>query len=304
MRKRHDQETVSSVVELERVTGIASATLRVWERRYGFPRPARDSRGRRTYDAPQVAKLRLIGQLLARGERPGRLVTQSSGELQCRLLVAQSRRPTVRDPLLDLLRALDHAGVMQHLLQQLITRGLEQFVLEVVAPGNVAVGAAWACGELEPHEEHLYTECVQQVLRASMVGLPAMPADSRPRVLLATPLNERHGLGILMVQALLMHNRCVCLPLGLGLAAGQVAAAARTWRTDLVAISSTRAVSTRDVLLYFRELRAALSPGVEVWAGGSNQALASDEIAKLDGVQVFEDLPAVLIALTRYRSKA
>ena len=35
---------------------------------------------------------------------------------------------------------------------------------------NVEVGLAWAQGELEVYEEHLYTECVQQVVRATWRG--------------------------------------------------------------------------------------------------------------------------------------
>ena len=47
-------------------TGIARATLRIWERRYGFPQPGRDLRGERSYPDEQVRKLRLIADLMAR----------------------------------------------------------------------------------------------------------------------------------------------------------------------------------------------------------------------------------------------
>ncbi|MCK7493491.1 MAG: MerR family transcriptional regulator [Comamonadaceae bacterium] len=34
---------------MERDTGLSKDTLRVWERRYGFPLPGRDALGERTY---------------------------------------------------------------------------------------------------------------------------------------------------------------------------------------------------------------------------------------------------------------
>ena len=34
-----------SIAAVERDTGLSKDTLRVWERRYGFPRPARDAAG-------------------------------------------------------------------------------------------------------------------------------------------------------------------------------------------------------------------------------------------------------------------
>ncbi|NNU42468.1 MerR family transcriptional regulator [Ramlibacter montanisoli] len=66
---------------MEQATGIARATLRIWERRYGFPQPGRDLRGERSYPDEQVRKLRLIADLMARGHRPGRLVELSATQL-------------------------------------------------------------------------------------------------------------------------------------------------------------------------------------------------------------------------------
>ncbi|MDE2261476.1 MAG: MerR family transcriptional regulator [Gammaproteobacteria bacterium] len=59
----HSEATIAAV---ERETGLSKGTLRVWGRRYGFPLPARDSRGERVYPADQVEKLRVISRLLDR----------------------------------------------------------------------------------------------------------------------------------------------------------------------------------------------------------------------------------------------
>jgi DNA-binding transcriptional regulator YiaG len=37
------------IAAVERDTGLSKDTLRVWERRYGFPQPARDGAGERLY---------------------------------------------------------------------------------------------------------------------------------------------------------------------------------------------------------------------------------------------------------------
>jgi MerR HTH family regulatory protein len=66
-----------SIADVERETGLGKDTLRVWERRYGFPHPDRDGQGDRTYDSPQLARLRLIKRLLERGYRPGKVVSLS-----------------------------------------------------------------------------------------------------------------------------------------------------------------------------------------------------------------------------------
>ena len=48
------ETTGLSIAALELETGIAKDTLRVWERRYGFPQPQRDEFGERIYPLEQV----------------------------------------------------------------------------------------------------------------------------------------------------------------------------------------------------------------------------------------------------------
>jgi DICT domain-containing protein len=48
-------------------TGIGEATLRAWERRYGFPEPQRLPSGHRRYDAEDVERLRHAARLRAGG---------------------------------------------------------------------------------------------------------------------------------------------------------------------------------------------------------------------------------------------
>ena len=55
------------IAAVERETGINKETLRVWERRYGFPAPWRDATGERLYPPEQVHKLRLVRRLMEAG---------------------------------------------------------------------------------------------------------------------------------------------------------------------------------------------------------------------------------------------
>src|SRR3954469_18148567 len=77
----NDVEEGVPIASVEQSTGIARATLRIWERRYGFPQPGRDPRGERSYPDEQVRKLRLIAELMTQGHRPGRLVQLTHAQL-------------------------------------------------------------------------------------------------------------------------------------------------------------------------------------------------------------------------------
>ena len=70
-----------SISAVERDTGLSKDTLRVWERRYGFPVPERDGIGERAYPLEQVERLRIVKRLLDAGHRPGRVVALPVEEL-------------------------------------------------------------------------------------------------------------------------------------------------------------------------------------------------------------------------------
>jgi len=73
------------IAAVERETGLAKDTLRVWERRYGFPQPLRDAAGDRRYPPEQVQRLKLIARLLDAGQRPGKVVGLDTAALHALL---------------------------------------------------------------------------------------------------------------------------------------------------------------------------------------------------------------------------
>ena len=67
-----------------RVTGLATSTIRAWERRYGAIEPKRTSAGYRLYDPETVERLQLIQVLRDRGEPLASLAACETHELRAR----------------------------------------------------------------------------------------------------------------------------------------------------------------------------------------------------------------------------
>jgi DICT domain-containing protein len=63
---RLEEEPQLSIGDVVRATGLGEATLRAWERRYGFPQPQREPSGHRRYGAEEVER---ILRILAERER-------------------------------------------------------------------------------------------------------------------------------------------------------------------------------------------------------------------------------------------
>lgn len=263
---------MSSIAAVERDTGLSKDVLRIWERRYGFPRPLRDAAGERVYPPEQVHKLRLLQRLIGAGHRPGRLMSRPVEELQA--LIDRSRVQSVPDSdpevarWLDRLVGLEVATLRRELSQAQLREGLARFVTGKALPFALAVGQAWMRGRLQVYQEHVFSEVMQGVLRQAIASVPVPAAGARPRVLLSTFPGEAHGLGLLMAEALLALEGCECLSLGVQTPLDDLAQAARAHRSDIVALSFASAPARRSVLEGLTVLRAALSEPVQLWVGG------------------------------------
>lgn len=66
---------------VEKETKISKYLLRMWERRYAFPRPGRDAKGERVYTQDDVHKLKLIKSLMEEGYRPSKIIDQPLPDL-------------------------------------------------------------------------------------------------------------------------------------------------------------------------------------------------------------------------------
>ncbi len=271
-----------SIAAVERDTGIGKDTLRIWERRYGFPTPGRDAFGERSYPLEQVEKLRVIKRLLDQGHRPGRIVALPM-ETLLRLSQGQSSTPQklslepgqdndLRD-FLDCVLQHDADGLRRRLNQAVVSLGHYRFITDLVAPLNGMIGDAWVRGELEIFEEHLYTECITSVLRQAIGNVPQAQVQSRPSILLTTFPQESHGLGLLMVECLLALEGCRCLSLGTQTPLPYIAKAALAHQVDIVALSFSLSLNANQVVEGLQELRQQLPPDVQIWAGGRNPVL-------------------------------
>jgi DNA-binding transcriptional MerR regulator/methylmalonyl-CoA mutase cobalamin-binding subunit len=283
---------------VERETGISKDTLRVWERRYGFPVPGRDANGERTYPPEQVERLRTIRRLMDGGSRPGAILSLTDSELATllgeRLESADSGvlpPKAIRD--LTLLLEQRRIGLLQsRLAASLLRLGMQRFVTEIAAPLTVEVGELWVAGRISIADEHRYTDFLQQLIRGAM--RPDKAPARRPRVLLTTLPGEPHGLGLLMTQAWLNAQGVECICLGTQTPAGEVATAALDYEADVVGVSFSglRTVSAARAVLV--SLRALLDPSIALWAGGGIWRDARKKVPGTEYIADFEQLGAAL----------
>jgi DNA-binding transcriptional MerR regulator len=293
---------VLNISAVERETGLSKDVLRMWERRYGFPKPGRDENGERQYTTAEIAKLRGIKRLMDVGMRPGKIIGLSQDELSAMTDSHAGQRsdpgaPALEHDILAMLRSHDIIGLQHTLANLLMRQGLQKFVYDTITPLNRAVGEAWLRGELQVFEEHLYTEQLQAALRTAINAFPRQQGN--PRVLLTTLPSEQHGLGLLMVEALLVPEGVQCISLGPQTPLEDIRRAALAHKAHIVALSFSAAFPVRQATDGLVSLRRQLPASVQLWAGGE----MTRRVRKtLPGVVLIPDLAASVNALRSWRT--
>lgn len=298
--RSYNQAMNLSIAAVERDTGIGKDTLRVWERRYGFPQPGRDEFDERSYPLEQVEKLRLIKRLLDQGFRPGRIVALSVDELQ-RMSYSEVSAPQSVSGLgeaqgtdlriyMERLQQHDLDGLRRSLHQAVANLGVSRFVTELVAPLNAMIGDSWMRGELEVFEEHLYTECVTGALHQAIHQVSSTAHSAPPAVLLTTFPQEQHALGLLMAECMLTLQGCRCYSLGVQTPLHDIARAAEAHKVDVVALSFSIGLNPNQVVDGLNDLRHKLPDSMEIWAGGGNPVLQRRPPANVVVVRSLENI--------------
>jgi methanogenic corrinoid protein MtbC1 len=254
-----------SISDVSRIAGIPKDLLRMWERRYDYPKPERDVNGDRVYTDDQLNKLILIRQLVDQGRRPGRLMAMEPAELN--ELLKNTQAVLDFDRLIELLRAGNAPAPRAWLTRQIQSLGLRAFIHQVMVPANRIVGEAWNGGDLAIYEEHLYTEMVTGLVRHALADIPGGPGE--PRVMLTTLPGEQHSLGLLMVEALLRLGGAEVIPFGIEMPFRDIIDAAETHNVDVIGLSFSGYFKLDDAVAMLSGLRQMVEDETAIWVGGA-----------------------------------
>lgn len=237
-----------TVAAVARRLGIAPATLRTWDRRYGLG-PAEHTPGaHRRYSAEDLARLHAMRRLLLEGMPPAeaaRVVLSRDGheagpraplpDRQGRLAPARGgpggrmlALPGADEAVRGLARAamaLDAPTVTTMLSEQVRRHGVIHTWEHVLCPVLVAAGERWSATGEGVEVEHLLSDCAATALRAAGSDVEER-ADRRPVLLAAAP-EEDHILPLHALAAGLAERGLATRTLGAALPADALEAAVR-----------------------------------------------------------------------------
>ncbi len=290
-----------SIRVASKLTGISSDTLRMWERRYGFPKPVRNGSQVRVYTDVDIERLVLIARALKAGFRSGEVIHRAADELRAVLASSaraetenERRTPTI-DSLLGHLTEDNPEGLRDELRRSVTLLGPKQFLTEVAAPLVDAVGEAWASGRIAVRHEHLVSDLLSSKLRLLLSAYEDQPTG--PTVLLCTLSDEQHGLGLEMVGLYLALEGITPRILGVNTPPDQIAEAARGLSARVVGVSVSEAAEIALTEAHLRRVLGSLPPGTELWVGGKQARKLGVRDARLHQVVTWAELDRAVARL-------
>src|SRR6266542_5247694 len=266
--------------EVVRITGLRREQLYMWQRRYGFPSPLRDGFGDRVYPPDQVARLKLIKQLLSEGWRAGAVVPLADSALQSMLGIAiedPAPLPGEIETAVKLLGQHRIGELQNHLSKLLVGQGLRRFLEQTLIPSNDAVHERVVRGDMQNFQELRFADLAQRLLR-DVTRLVRPTRDAR-QILLATPPNDPNQLGLAILELLLFTEGVNCLSLGAGVPAQEIAGAAEAYKVNLVVLLFDRGISGKIAGQEIRALRTELPDTLPLVVSGRAVNLLAKPIA-------------------------
>ena len=277
--------TISAVSAL---LAIPVPTIRSWERRYGFPVPARTDGKHRRYSTDEIDQLRALRDEITRGRAARDAVEIVRGSAR------GSERSDLVSGLVESAIRLDPAALRDTLAVSTEMVGVEGTISEVVLPAMREMGSRWKAGVCDTAHEHLATEAVRVWLARQSV---MVPAAFRPfPLVLACGPRDLHTIGLEAFGVILARRGWPIRTLGPLTPVSSLVAAVRASEARGAVISCHRALTRRPAVASIVAVHAL--PGVQALYGGAAFSTASARRG-VPGIYLGEDIVQAAEVLER-----
>ena len=207
-----------TVAAIARQLGLAPATLRTWDRRYGLGPQAHEAGLHRRYSHEDVARLQIMRRLVMSGMAPAQaaqvaLATTDFDQsaTEAAESVVSTNRETLIKSLYESALSLDNTFVRQTLRQVMDKEGAIATWESTIVPLLQRIGKLWELESTGIAVEHSLSATLIQLF--SERAQVSDPVNARP-VLLASAPEEQHTLPLYALAAALAEVRVESILLG------------------------------------------------------------------------------------------
>lgn len=280
------------------LSGVASATIRAWEKRYNAVVPERAENKHRLYSETDIEKLALLYKLTEFGQSIGKIAHLELTELKdvyTKLLHRPYDEKQVITPhhdKIDYQKILTsfHLALASYKLD-IISHELEkayslltprELCLNIMVPLFHEIGNKVNRGELTIAQEHTLSAIVSFYLGQAIGQHYQKPLTRDELILITTPEGEMHEIGILASALLCVHYGIKFIFLGANLPASSLTETTNALRPKAILIGTTRyqISNTQNLDDYLHTVKEGLIFRSEIWVGGEIENQKGTELEK------------------------
>jgi DNA-binding transcriptional MerR regulator len=274
-----------TVAAVARRIGVAPATLRTWDRRYGLGPSEHVEGEHRRYCPKDLAKLTMMRRLIVAGLAPAEAAEQArncKSAVKVETLVKGFEvREEVVEAIYKALQGFDKAFIEKTLDHEIDTYGVEGAWSDVIVPTLFLIGQEWEINQSGIEIEHLFSEILKRTMHNRVVELKK-PINARP-VLLAAVGEELHSLPLYALAAALCERNIDTYVLGARTPLS--ALSAMITRCAPPAIFMWAQLPKNAESKYWNEI-PAIRPAPRIVVGGPGwDAIECSEVIKAEGLE-------------------
>ena len=154
-----------SIADLEKLSGIKSHTIRIWEKRYNIVSPERTDTNIRAYNDDQLKKILNISFLINNGLKISKIASLSLDELSTKVISLTSSTDSFEAQINDFVICslqFDEPLFDKTYNSLRKTHSLSYIYENIFIPTLRRIGALWSSGELFPAQEHFLSNLIKQ----------------------------------------------------------------------------------------------------------------------------------------------
>jgi MerR family transcriptional regulator, light-induced transcriptional regulator len=294
---------IYSISDLEKLSGIKSHTIRIWEQRYGILRPKRTDTNIRFYEDDDLQRLLNVALLNRHGFRISKIAEMSKEDMQEQVSSVSNLKFDI-DAQLDVLTLsvieMDEVKFSRIFDNHVDQIGFERTMMEVVYPFMEKLSLLWLTGSIKPVQENFITQLIRNKLIAAIEKEPLASDRKTTKFILYLPKDEQQELSILFMQYLIKKRGFQVVNLGANLALVDLKDACQIHQPDYVFTVLSETFNREPVQRYLSNLQAAVPDSHLLLTG---YLMASQTPSNLGNATILPSLDDALTFLDDLKSK-
>ncbi|MGF1573712.1 MAG: MerR family DNA-binding transcriptional regulator [Sumerlaeia bacterium] len=297
-----EDDLLLSIGALAKCTGISVDKLRIWERRYGAPKPVRLPSGHRRYPEAEATRLKKAAIALEQGF-PARIVAPAS-LTKLNELLGLNTRDDSKEPKwnlddvssyrnakislwIDAIYRFDETYLITEYNKAWDNLGALNFILDLAVPFLWRMGKEWNEGRMTISHEHYVSEQLGDFLamkwRCHEVGTPSKG------FLVATLPGDQHRLGLQMVANIIKLSGKNVVYLGPQTPIRELLRGVEHFAPEGICLSISSVLDERLVLQSLEELRLYVPEATPIVIGGKGSPSPPPGIERIYDLRDFYD---------------